>query len=231
VVKDAIAVIPARGGSRRIPMKNIVEFCGKPMLQWTLEAARDCGLFARIVVSTDSEEIANVARSAGIEVPFLRDRHADDMAPVSKATLAALDQCRRYYGEDYRHVVQLMPNCPLRRAPHIEEAYRHYLSQGCQPQISCFRFGWMNPWWAATLDHQGHPKPLFPDAGKQRSQDLPALYCPSGAIWIASADALGLAGTFYADNHVFFPMDWRAAIDIDDEHDLDMARRLCDPAR
>lgn len=228
VVKEAIAIIPARGGSVRIPRKNIVDFCGKPMLQWTLAAALDCGVFARIVVSTDSEEIADVARKSGIEVPFLRLDHSDDMAPVSQATIAALNQSREYYGEDYRHVVQLMPNCPLRQARHIDEAYQCYRLRGCKPQISCFRFGWMNPWWAATLDSEGHPTPLFPQTRKQRSQDLPALYCPSGAIWIAPTSVLEQAGTFYAADHVFHPLDWRAAMDIDDENDLEMARKLCE---
>ena len=226
MVGKAVAVIPARGGSKRIPEKNIIDFFGKPLLAWTLEAAKESGIFHRIVVSTDSERIADTARALGYEVPFLRASHADDMSPVSQASIAAVQQCRDFYCEKYDHVVQLMPNCPLRRASHIVDAFRYYESHGNPHQISCFRFGWMNPWWAATLDADLHPSPLFPRAGQNRSQDLAPLYCPSGAIWISSCDALFRTGTFYGDGHVFFPMSWDAAVDIDDEADLRMALAL-----
>ena len=91
-------------------------------------------------------------------------------------------------------------------------------------QISCFRYGWMNPWWAVRLDERGRPDPLFPDTRSQRSQDLDLLYCPTGAIWISKVTELQEAGTFYGPGHVYFPMNWRAAVDIDDYDDLDMAR-------
>ena len=82
-----IAVIPARGGSKRIPKKNIIDFMGKPMMLWTIEAAQKSGLFDRIIVSTDDAEFAAVAKSYGCEVPFLRDTSADDITPVSVATM------------------------------------------------------------------------------------------------------------------------------------------------
>jgi len=225
-VNRVIAIIPARGGSKRLPKKNILHFCGKPLLAWTIEAAQGAGVFDRIVVSTDSEEIASVARDWGAEVPFLRDAYADDHSPVSSATIAALRQCKLFYGEDYEQVVQLMPNCPLRTAKDIVEALQHYAAHEATPQISSFRFGWMNPWWAVTLDEQLHPAPLFPRTRGQRSQDLPTLYCPSGAIWISPVPRLIQAGTFYSDGYIFHPMRWEAAIDIDDEEDLRMARSL-----
>lgn len=219
-----IAVIPARGGSKRIPRKNLVDFFGRPMIAWTIEAAARSGLFDAILVSTDDEEIAAISRGLGADVPFLREAHFDDSAPASLATLSALDQMERHGRSKFDIVVQLMANCPLRGAADIAAALESFRGNGAPFQISCVRFGWMNPWWAARLDDAGHPKPLFPEAWLRRSQDLEPLYCPTGAIWIAEVAALRAAGTFYGEGHVFLPLDWRAGIDIDDAEDLEMAK-------
>jgi CMP-N-acetylneuraminic acid synthetase len=87
-----IAIILARGGSKRLPRKNILDFHGKPLLAWTVEAALHSGKFDRVLVSTDDREIADIARSFGAEVPFLRKIAAGDHASSSEATLAALQQ-------------------------------------------------------------------------------------------------------------------------------------------
>lgn len=219
-----IAVIPARGGSRRLPNKNIMDFMGKPMIAWTIEAAQAAGIFDRILVSTDSAEIAAVAEDIGVEVPFLRNRAHDDYAPVSEATCVALEQCSDELGEQFDLVTQLMGNTPLRTVDDIHNALQHFLEGESPAQISCFAFGWMNPLWSVTLDAEGMPTHLFPDASAKRSQDLPKLYCPTGAVWIAKAKALLASRTFYCPGHRFFPMPWQSAVDIDDEEDLAMAK-------
>jgi CMP-N-acetylneuraminic acid synthetase len=223
-VNKHIAIIPARGGSKRIPNKNITDFGGRPMLAWTVDAALSSGCFDTVLVSTDSEAIAEVAANAGAAVPFLRQVGADDVTPVSQATMAALIQAEAHWATSFDTVTQLMPNCPLRQARHIRDAWSHFTAEGIAFQVSCFKFGWMNPWWAHRLDAQGHPEAMFPDALRQRSQDLPALYCPSGAIWMARRQAFGEAGTFYGPGHRFFPLHWVAAMDIDDAEDLQMAQ-------
>src|ERR1700733_10576572 len=119
-----IAIIPARGGSKRIPGKNIRPLAGKPLIAYTLAAADESGLFERVVVSTDSLEIAEMARRFGAEVPFLREATlADDFTPVSSVTVDAL--CRLDpAGDRFEVVAKLMPNCPLRTADDIIESYR-----------------------------------------------------------------------------------------------------------
>ena len=219
-----IAIIPARGGSKRIPRKNIVDFSGKPMIAWTIEAAAQSGLFDSILVSTDDAEIADVSRRFGASVPFLRDEHSDDDASVSLATISALDQMERHVGAKFETVVQLMANCPLRGAADIVAAVDRFRDSGASFQISCVKFGWMNPWWAMRLDDSFRPTPLFPGAWDRRSQDLDPLFFPTGAIWIAKAAALRAAGTFYGEGHVFFPLDWKAGVDIDNAEDLEMAK-------
>lgn len=218
-----IAIILARGGSKRLPRKNILPLGGKPMVAWTVEAAVGSGRFDRVLVSTDDAEIAEIGRTAGAEVPFLRDAAADDISPSSEATLAALDQAESHWGERYETVAQLMANCPLRNADDIADAVDAFAASGGSAQISCFKFGWMNPWWAVELGPDKRPKFKFPEAMKARSQDLPPLYCPTGAIWLARPDALRKARTFYTDDHVFHPMSWISAVDIDDAEDFKMA--------
>lgn len=219
-----IAVILARGGSKRLPRKNILEFHGKPMLAWTIEAALESGCYRRVLVSTDDAEIAAIAREHGAEAPFLRHAAADDMAPSSEATLAALEQAEAHWGERYEYVSQLMANCPLRGAAEIRDAVGGFLQRGADFQISCFRFGWMNPWWAARLDEAQRPDYLFPEARKARSQDLPPLYCPSGAIWVARSEALKGSRSFHGEGCTLHPMNWMAAMDIDDAEDMQMAK-------
>lgn len=223
---EMIAVIPARGGSKRIPRKNLVEFGGRPLIAWTIEAAVESELFERVLVSTDDAEIAALGEEYGLDVPFLRDRGADDFTPVSEATIAALNQVRSHIGETYRTVVQLLPSCPLRESRHIIEAVNNFRQRQATFQISCSEFGWTNPWWAVTLDDNQAPQPLFPDQRQARSQDLPRLYCPTGAIWIAEVEPLYAAGTFYGPGHIYFPIDWSAGMDIDNPGDLELARAL-----
>ncbi|MFC1801737.1 cytidylyltransferase domain-containing protein [Nanoarchaeota archaeon] len=226
VKKKLIAVIPARGGSTRIPKKNIVEFCGKPLIIWTIEAAVKSNIFDRILVSTDDPEIASVVEKYGLEIPFLREKHSDNFSPVSQATISALDQVKEKFGEEYETVIQLLPTCPLRSSKHIIEAYNNFLEKKSLFQINCSQFGLMNPWWVVKLDEKSHPQPIFPEALKERSQDLEPLYCPTGAIWIADVNALKSKGTFYGEGLTFYLMEWKAAIDIDTVEDIELAKAV-----
>jgi len=224
VVTKNIAIILARGGSKRLPRKNLMKFHGKPMLAWTVEAAVQSKLFSRVLVSTDDAEIAEVGRAFGADVPFLRNTAADDMASSSLASLAALSQAEQHWGEQYEVATQLMANCPLRDANDITNAVKNFIDLNAVAQISCFRFGWMNPWWAAKLNQENKPEYVFPEARTARSQDLPQLYCPTGAIWISQVAALKEQGSFYIPGHVFHPLHWISAMDIDDMEDLEMAK-------
>lgn len=223
---SSIAIIPARGGSKRIPRKNIVPFRDQPMIVWTIRAALESGVFHRVLVSTDDPEIAAVSCAEGAEVPFLRKTNADDQSPVSDAIITALGQAEMHYDIKFDTVAQLMPNCPLRRAEDIRAAWEMFQGGAHRFQISAFEFGWMNPWWAARIASNGKPDWLFPDARMSRSQDLDRLYCPTGAIWIADTTELRLHRTFYGPGHVLCPMPVHNAIDIDDWHDFYMAEAL-----
>ncbi len=219
-----IAVIPARGGSKRISKKNIINFHGKPMISWSIEAALESGLFDRIIVSTDDPEIAEISRKFGADVPFLRDRYEDDKSPVSLATANCVQKLMEHYNEEYENVVQLFAVCPLRNAQDIIDSYRNFQEKNAEYQISVFRYGWMNPWWAMSKRNDGTFEfAFFKHAEKKRSQDLDVLYCPTGAIWIAKVTKLIETMNFYNDTTIIYEIGWRSAVDIDNYEDLEMA--------
>jgi pseudaminic acid cytidylyltransferase len=222
----ALAVIPARGGSQRVPRKNIREMRGRPLIAYSIEAALNSGVFARVVVSTDDAEIADVARELGAEVPFLRaSALADDITPVSRATIDVIDRLEED-GEAYPEVCQLLPNCPLRTHDDVVASHRQFTDRQADAQISVARYGWQSPWWAMRRAPDGSLEPLFPDAMQQRSQDLSELFCPTGAVWWARTDALRRAGTFHLAGRTGWEIDWTHGLDIDTEEDWRLADAL-----
>jgi CMP-N-acetylneuraminic acid synthetase len=178
------------------------------------------------VVSTDSSEIAAIASSSGAEVPFLREAGlADDHTPVSAATLDALHRLDPG-GRTFACVAQLMANCPLRTSEDVAASHQAFLSSGSEAQISVARYGWQNPWWALRQNGGGRLESVFDGLLLRRSQDLPALLCPTGAIWWAKASALRREGTFHMAEKTGWELDWKHAVDIDTEEDWDLAALL-----
>ena len=218
-----LAVIPARGGSKRIPGKNLVHLCGRPLLSYTVEAALQSGLFDRVVVTTDSAQVAEAAEALGAEVPFLRSAElSDDHVPVSAATRDALERLDPA-GTAVASVCQLMPNCPLRSAADVVASAAQFEDTGAAAQISVVRYGWQNPWWAMRRGGDFVLDPLFAEAATVRSQDLPELFCPTGAVWWARADALRREGTFHVRGRTGWEIPWQRGVDIDTKDDLELA--------
>jgi N-acylneuraminate cytidylyltransferase len=204
---------------------------GKPLIAYTIEAALASRVFERVVVSTDGSDIAAIATRWGAEVPFLRDAGlADDHTPVSAATLDALERLDPE-GRAYGRVAQLMANCPLRTAEDVIASHRAFLAGVAEAQISVTRYGWLNPWWALRRDGKGLLEPIFDGRLTQRSQDLPELFCPSGAIWWSDASALRREGTFHMRNRIGWELDWRHAVDVDTEEDWELAELLMERRR
>lgn len=221
-----LAVIPARGGSTRIKKKNIAPFVGKPLLAWTIEAAKKSGLFFDILVSTEDEEIAEIAKSWGASVPFLRSQYADSISPVSLAIENAVSEYEKNISSDFEYVAMLMPTCPLRTANDIQQAFTHFITKKVPAQITCTMPLGVNCWWLSLLDEDNKPKKLFPEVSNARSQDLPPLYVPSGAIWLAQKNNLHKEKTFYVNNHIFYPITWFSAFDIDTPEDMELGEKL-----
>ena len=221
-----ICIIPARSGSKRIVDKNIKEIAGKPMIAWTIEAAKKSKIFDEIVVSTDSEKYAEIAIEYGAKVPFLRDTHNDNFSVVSDATIYAVKQSEEYFQKEYLNVCQLMANCPIRFDHTIDAFFQHFKKHNFGSLISVFKYGFMNPWWALKIDKHGNGINLFPEIKNKRSQDLDDLFCPTGSIWLAKKEALFRDKSFYTKDVKYKEINWIEAVDIDDTEDFALAEYL-----
>lgn len=226
VKEKSIAIIPARGGSKRIPKKNIMDFYGKPIIAYTIEACVNSKKFDKVLVSTDSEEVAEISKKYGADVPFLRTEKADDKTTVSEAVLFALNQAEEFYGEKYEYIAQLMANCPIRDEIDVRNTYDNFVKEGYDSQLTCFKFGFMNPWWAFKMNKDFSATRLIEQDINIRSQDLEELYCPTGAMWIAKVDKLREYKSFYTGNQRYFEIDWKSAVDIDNYEDVELAKAV-----
>ncbi|MFL0809590.1 MAG: acylneuraminate cytidylyltransferase family protein [Agarilytica sp.] len=225
-MKKPIAIIPARGNSKRIPKKNIIDFNGQPLIQWTIEAALQSQSFEQVFVSTDNEEIAKIARECGAEVPFLRDAYADDQSTVSQSTSWFVKKLRENAADaSCESVVQLMANCPIRTIDTIR-AFVSFASTSPSSVISVVEPKFGSPYWAMTCDESKRGRFLFEEYSSQRSQDLPQNYYPTGSLWYSSVERLIEAESFYSADYRVFDVPWLEAIDIDTREELDIAACL-----
>lgn len=220
-----VAIIPARGGSKRIPRKNIRLFNGKPMLAWSVETALQSGVFDRVIVSTDDSEIANVARAYGAEVPFMRpatlaDDHTGTSAVVRHAVqwLAEREQVT-LVGCIYATAPLLCPEDLTQAAAALAaDPALKFVFSGCRFSFPIQR--------ALYRNTQGQVKPVQPDAISKRSQDLPETFHDAGQFYLGSAEAwLGGAPMFAA--HSFLQeLPQHRVQDIDTEADWQRAELL-----
>ena len=220
-----LAVIPARGGSKRIPRKNIVPFCGRPMIAYALEAAADSGMFDKIHVSTDSEEICQVVQTLGFPVDFKRDANlADDFTGLVPVLRWVLDQYR-LRGEVYDQICCISPNAPLIRGQDIIEAFDIFTQHSAQyPLLVVARFP-VPVEWAFRRSEDGLMTAVSPENLTRRSQDLPHAYyeCGPFTIW----NPLHLASDNPLTGQVLsYVLPAERAVDIDTPEDLIYAERL-----
>lgn len=220
-----IGIIPARAGSERVRKKNLRELGGRPLIEWTIEAALMSAQFDRLIVSTDSSEIADVALAAGAEVPFLRTKHADAVSGVTEATIDLVG--RLALNVDSTVIAQLLPVCPFRNAQDVTMVIGSFIGDSERRSIiSGGKYLFQPPWWACSPDRDGSPRYLFPEALKQRSQDLEELFAPNGAIWVSTLQSLLRHGSFYSPNHRMVELPWKSGLDIDTEIDFQIAQAL-----
>lgn len=181
-----LAIVPARGGSKGIPRKNIVPLLGKPLLAYTAEAARAAKRLTRIVLSTEDEEIARVGREWGLDVPFMRPpdlaRDETPMIPVLQDMVRRLEAA----GESYDAVFTLQPTAPLRRPEDIDGAIELLERTGADSVISFVDVGEKHPARMKFITPDGRviDPPFAEQLEGQRRQDLPQLYLREGSIYL-----------------------------------------------
>lgn len=225
-----LALIPARGASKGLPRKNIKPLAGKPMIVWTIEAALRSKVAARVVVSTEDDEIARVAQDAGAEVPFRRPAalatDTADSFSVAEHALKALAAA----GYRPQFLLLLQPTSPLRTAADIRRAARLRESRDADAVVSVAESP-VSPQWLQTIDAKGVLHPWAGGKGPSRRQDAPRTYCPNGALYLVRTKTLLRAKDFSPPGALACVMPPERSVDVDTAHDFAVAGFLLGPLR
>jgi len=226
-----LAVIPARGGSKRIPRKNIKLFNGKPMIAWSIEAALHSQMFDQVIVSTDDQEIADVARQFGAQVPFMRPATlADDHTGTSAVVRHAIDWVlqQQWHAEQgpLSIVACIYATAPLLTADLLHQAMSlwskrpelHYIFSGCR-----FSFPIQRALYRST---EGAVTPVQPDAIAKRSQDLPETFHDAGQFYLGRVESWQSAQPVFSASSYLFELPQHLVQDIDTPADWQRAELL-----
>lgn len=218
--KKVYALIPARGGSKRLPKKNSLALAGKPLIAWTIEAALNSQYIDKVLVSTDSEEIAAISREYGASVPALRPEPlANDTAATEQVIWYELDN----HAQDAEILVLLQPTSPLRTVKQIDEALAFHQEKEAFSVVSvtpCEH----PPEWIGLLPADKNMGDFLPKSAMKRSQDLQQSYRLNGAIYIYDVDKLRMLKSIKpTDNSFAYVMSNETSVDIDDIQDFRFA--------
>ena len=212
-----LAIIPARGGSKRVPRKNVLPFNGKPMIAWTIEAALASGRFSKVIVSTDDEEIAAVARRYWIGVDKRPDYLATDAARVVDV---CIDVLKRHECEWF---ACLYATAPMRNAQDIQ-ATTALLGEDCAFALAVTDYH-MSPHQALRMDGD-RLAPMWPDLIEKRHDEMPRMVVDNGSTYAANTAAFMAQRTFYGTPMRGYIMPRERSVDIDTPHDLEYAKWL-----
>ena len=220
-----IAIIPARGGSKGLPGKNIKLLNGKPLIAYTIEAAKQSENVSRVIVNTDDAEISKVALDYGAEVPFVRPSElASDAAKSIDVLLHTLAWLKKNEDLQIDEIIVLQPTSPLRTTQHIDEAIKMYLEKKadsvisyCQEEHSVF--------WHKFITDEGKFEDIFNGDYLKNRQEIRPTFYPNGAIYIIKTKLL-LEKKYYSENAYAFLMDKKSSVDIDTMEDFEFAEWL-----
>lgn len=221
-----LAIIPARGGSKGLPGKNIRSFAGLPLIAHSILLAKACPEISRCIVSTDSPDISEIAKRFGAEVPFLRptELSRDDTAlwPVLRHALAF---CETEEKESYDYVVLLDPTTPCRLPHYLSKALSRLQKKSLADGIIAVSQPDFNPLWHSVVNREGWMTDLFPEAQKiNRRQDAPVIYRINGALYIWNAKFMkSQEGGWRQGKHLMYEIPDFAAISIDTEDEFERA--------
>lgn len=212
-----IAIIPARGGSKRIPRKNIKEFCGRPMIAYAITAAKDSDLFEHIVVSTDDEEIAQIARAWGAETPFVRPPElANDYTATVPVIAHGIDACRSL-GWNFDHVCCIYPGVPFIQTDDLRGALVGLTSGDADYCFPVAEYPSVIQR-ALKLLSNGKTQPFYPEFVITRTQDLEPAYHDAGQFYWGKAEAWLTNPKIHSSGLGYVIPNWRV-VDIDTQDD------------
>ena len=227
----AIGVIPARGGSQRLPGKNLLSVLGKPLIAYTIEAALHASLLSRVLVSTDHPEIAKVARRFGAEVVIRPEELATADAPIDDSLRHVVKHLRTNGDSPIDIVVLMQANNPIRKKGEIDEVVRRVIASPSATAVAtAFKISQRPEWTKKVINEETMEIGPFLDPGtKYRMQDLPDLYLLDGSIMAIRADVLEkTAGdrrvhAYLGDRVIILAHESKYAVEIDDSEDVELA--------
>ena len=219
-----IVIIPARGGSKGIPNKNLKDLLGKPLIAYSIECALNSKYINRVIVSTDSSEIAEVSKKYGAEVPFLRPAElATDSSPVIDTFIYTIERLEKGEGLIIDNFIVLQPTSPLRTTKDLDEAIELFIKKRADSVVS-FTSEEHPIYWHKYLGDDGRLED-FISSSISRRQDYRKTYYPNGAIYVFRK-ALILQRNYYSDNTYAYIMPRNRSIDIDYQEDFDYIEYL-----
>lgn len=186
---SSIAIIPARGGSKRIPRKNIKDFLGKPIIAYSINAALASGLFEEVMVSTDDEEIARIALEYGAKVPFMRSKtNSDDYATTMNVIEEVLNNYYETQNKSYKYSCCIYPTAPLIKISHLNEGFLKLIKNSFISVFPVVPFSYPI-WRGLSINDDGTTSMIWPDFINSRSQDLQTVYHDAGQwYWFDNAN-------------------------------------------
>jgi CMP-N,N'-diacetyllegionaminic acid synthase len=210
-----LAVIPARGGSKGVPRKNIRALNGKPLIAWTIEQAEQSRYIDRVIVSSEDEEICQVAKQSGAEIPFVRPAElASDTASGVDVLCHAVENA----GADYDYVVLLQPTSPLRESTDIDAAIEYCVEQAVTSVVSLAE-ATKSPYWMYHMKEGGELTPFVDNAASNR-QELPQSYALNGAVYVLEVARLLASRKILDEQTLGYVMPAERSYDIDTETDF-----------
>ncbi len=223
----AVALIPARAGSKGIIDKNLKELCGKPLIYYTIDSAKKAQTFDDIIISTDSKEIAKIAEEFGANAPFIRPEHlAKDGSTQMDVIIHAMDWLEEN-NKKYDHIFYLQPTSPLRSDQDILNSFELLKKKNANAVVSVTEITGHHPLWMNTLPDDGNMDNFIkPEAKNTNRQNLPKHYRLNGAVYLAKWDYLKEFNDWYKERCYAYIMPNDRSIDIDTEIDLITAEYL-----
>jgi CMP-N,N'-diacetyllegionaminic acid synthase len=223
---NILALITARGGSKSVPKKNIRLVAGKPLIAWTIEAAKSCKNLDRVVVSTDDEEIAQTAREWGAEVPFTRPPElAQNDSPHIPVVIHAVEWMESHEAIKSDYVLLLQPTSPLRSSQDIDDSIQLALEHDADSVVSVCEAPY-HPYLAKNIVDGRLEDFMPPPEGYLARQTLPRSFVNNGAIYLVRRDILMERQTLYTDNSYAYVMPAERSLDIDTPWDLHLAQLI-----
>lgn len=220
-MKKRVAIITARGGSKRIPKKNIRAFCGKPILFYSIEAALESGLFEEVMVSTDSEEIAKIAKEAGARVPFMRSAEAaNDYASTTDVLLEVLADYEEI-GQSFDTICCIYPTAPFVTAEKLKQAVTLLEERDVDSVVPVVRYSF--PPQRAFVLRDGFTVMRYPEHAKTRSQDLEPYFHDCGQFYCMQTERFFEKKQIFTDCMLSIEMPEMEVQDIDNESDWELA--------